>query len=280
MSEQIEKDKIEKEQIEKDKIYNCDCLEGMKHIPNASIDLVVTSPPYDNLRQYGGAAEDWNFDKFTQIAQQLTRVLKDGGVIIWVVGDATADGSESLTSFKQAIYFREECGLNLYDTMLYMKANPLPQTQRRYEQVFEYMFAFSKGMPAAFNPIRVTSKRAGEYQQWGRDINTDERTAKYLRKDDVRKTNETKIHGNAFVYGIGGNPTGHPAVFPQQLALDQVFTWSNEGDTVLDPFMGSGTTAVACIKEKRHFIGFELNKQYYDKACQRIDAERRQLSLF
>ena len=268
------------EQIEKDKIYNCDCLEGMKHIPNASIDLVVTSPPYDNLRQYCGAAEDWNFDKFTQIAQQLTRVLKDGGVIIWVVGDATADGSESLTSFKQAIYFREDCGLKLYDTMLYMKANPLPQTQRRYEQVFEYMFAFSKGMPAAFNPIRVTSKRAGEYQQWGRDINTDERTAKYLRKDDVRKTNETKIHGNAFVYGIGGNPTGHPAVFPQQLALDQVFTWSNENDTVLDPFMGSGTTAVACIKEKRHFIGFELNKDYYDKACRRIDAERRQLSLF
>ena len=266
--------------MEIDKIYNMDCLEGMKQIPDGSIDLVVTSPPYDNMRKYGGAAKDWNFDKFKAIAQQLTRILKDGGVIIWVVGDETTGGTESLTSFKQAIYFREECGLNLYDTMLYMKANPLPQTQRRYEQVFEYMFAFSNGMPAAFNPIRVTSKRAGDYQQWGRKNNMDERTGRHLRENDIRQVRETKIHGNAFVYGIGGNETGHPAVFPLQLALDQVFTWSNPGDTVLDPFMGSGTTAVACIKEKRHFIGFELNKEYYNKACQRISAEKRQLTLF
>ena len=112
------------EQIEKDKIYNCDCLEGMKHIPNASIDLVVTSPPYDNLRTYGGVLDDWNFDKFKGIAQELARILKDGGVIVWVVGDATIDGSETGTSFRQALYFKDECGLNLYDTMIYRKANP------------------------------------------------------------------------------------------------------------------------------------------------------------
>ena len=266
--------------MEIDKIYNMDCLEGMKQIPDGSVDLVVTSPPYDNMRKYGGAVKDWNFYKFKAIAKQLTRILKDGGVIIWVVSDETTDGTESLTSFKQAIYFREECGLKLYDTMLYMKSNQLPQTQRRYEQVFEYMFAFSKGMPKSFNPIIVTCKRAGYYQQWGRKNNIDERTGRHLRENDIRQTRETKIHGNAFVYGIGGNKTGHPAVFPQQLALDQVFTWSNQDDLVLDPFMGSGTTAVACIKEKRHFIGFELNKDYYDKACQRIDAEQRQLTLF
>jgi len=114
----------------------------------------------------------------------------------------------------------------------------------------------------------------------GRSINTDERTVKYLREDDIQLTRETKIHGNAFTYAIGGNPTGHPAVFPEKLALDQVYSWSNEGDTVLDPFMGSGTTAIACIKEKRHFIGFELNEEYYDAASERIKEEKRQLRLF
>jgi site-specific DNA-methyltransferase (adenine-specific) len=161
-----------------------------------------------------------------------------------------------------------------------MKANPIPQTQRRYEQMFEYMFVLSKGKPTTFNPIMEKCVMAGKPQQWGRSINTDERTAKYLRADDVQMTRETKIHGNVFTYGIGGEKTGHPAVFPEKLAADQINSWSNEGDAVLDPFMGSGTTAVACIKEKRHFIGFELNKEYYDKACLRIDAVKRQLTLF
>ena len=266
--------------IELDNIYNCDCLQGMKDIPDGSVDLVVTSPPYDKMRKYGGVAKEWNFRKFRKIAQQLTRVLKDGGVIVWVVGDETTGGSESLTSFKQAIYFKEKCGLNLYDTMLFMKANPLPQNQRRYEQVFEYMFVFSKGMPTTFNPIALSCKRAGDYQQWGRKNNMDERTGRHLRENDIRKTRETKIHGNAFVYAIGGNMTGHPAVFPYQLAADMVYSWSQEEQTVLDPFMGSGTTAVACVKEKRHFIGFELNEDYYKRSLQRVDAERRQLTLF
>ncbi len=263
-----------------DTIYNEDCLEGMKQISNDSIDAVITSPPYDNLRQYGGVADGWTFDKFKAIAAEIARVLSDGGVCVWVVGDATINGSETGTSFRQALYFKDECGLNLHDTMLYMKANPIPQTHQRYEQLFEYMFVLSKGKPKTFNPIMEKCKRAGQPQQWGRTINTDERTAKYLREDDVQVTRETKIHGNVFTYGIGGNPTGHPAVFPEKLALDQVYSWSNEGDVILDPFMGSGTTAIACIKEHRHFIGFELNKEYFDKACKRINEEKSQLKLF
>ena len=136
-----------------DTIYNEDCLDGMKLIPDGTIDLTVTSPPYDNLRKYGGTAADWNFDKFKAIAEEIARVLKQGGVCVWVVGDATVNGSESGTSFRQALYFKDECGLQLYDTMLYMKANPIPQTQRRYEQVFEYMFVLSKGTPTTFNLI-------------------------------------------------------------------------------------------------------------------------------
>ena len=266
--------------IQLDRIYNEDCLEGMKRIPDGTIDLTVTSPPYDNLRKYGGTAADWNFDKFKAIAAEIARVLKQGGVCVWVVGDATVNGSESGTSFRQALYFKDECGLQLYDTMLYMKANPIPQTHRRYEQVFEYMFVLSNGIPTTFNPIMERCKRAGLSQQWGRSINTDERTVKFLREDDVQLTRETKIHGNAFTYVIGGKSTGHPAVFPEKLALDQVYSWSNEGDVVLDPFMGSGTTAIACIKERRHFIGFELNKEYYDKACERIRLEQQQPQLF
>lgn len=266
--------------MEIDNIYNMDCLEGMRQLDADSIDLVVTSPPYDNLRSYKGVNDGWNFDKFRQIAQQIARVLKQGGVCVWVVGDATVNGSESGSSFRQALYFKDECGLQLYDTMLYMKANPIPQTQRRYEQVFEYMFVLSKGKPTTFNPITEKCVRAGKPQQWGRSINTDERTAKHLRADDVRITRETKIHGNSFTYAIGGNPTGHPAVFPEKLALDQVYSWSNEGDVVIDPFMGSGTTAIACIKECRHFIGFELSKEYFDKAVKRIKAEQAQLTLF
>lgn len=256
--------------MEIDNIYNMDCLEGLRQTEAESVDLIVTSPPYDNLRKYGGTAADWNFDKFKAIAAEIARVLKQGGVCVWVVGDATVNGSESGNSFRQALYFKDECGLLLYDTMLYMKANPIPQTQRRYEQMFEYMFVLSKGKPTTFNPIRERCKQAGQPQQWGRRINTDERTVKHLREDDVQLSRESKIHGNVFTYAVGGKSNGHPAVFPEKLAIDQVYTWSNEQDVVLDPFIGSGTTAIACIKEKRHFIGFEISKEYYDNAVRRI----------
>ena len=259
--------------IQLDTIYNEDCLEGMKRIDDASVDCVVTSPPYDNLRKYGGVAEGWNFDKFKAIAQQIARVLKQGGVCVWVVSDGVVNGSETGTSFRQALYFME-CGLLLYDTMIYLKANPIPQTQRRYEQTFEYMFVVSKGKPATFNPIMEKCVRAGKPQQWGRSINTDERTAKHLRADDIRFSREMKIHGNVFTYSVGGNKTGHPAVFPERLALEQIYSWSNTNDLILDPFIGSGTTAIACIKEHRHFLGFELNKEYFNIAQRRIALER------
>ena len=264
--------------IEIDQIYNENCLDGMKRIDDASVDCVVTSPPYDNLRKYGGVAEGWNFDKFKAIAQQIARVLKQGGVCVWVCGDEVVNGSETGTSFRQALYFME-CGLLLYDTMIYLKANPIPQTHRRYEQTFEYMFVLSKGKPTTFNPIMEKCVEAGKPQQWGRSINTDERTAKYFRADDVQITRETKIHGNVFTYSVGGKKTGHPAVFPERLALEQIYSWSNTNDLILDPFLGSGTTAIACLKERRHFVGFELNKEYFDIAQRRIALERQQPQL-
>lgn len=249
-----------------------DCLELMKELPDNSIDLVVTSPPYDDLRSYNGNVKQWNFEKFKKIANELYRIVKNGSVIIWVVGDKTKDGSESGTSFKQALYFKE-IGFNLYDTMIYQKTNYVPLTHRRYEQCFEYIFCFSKGKPTTFNPIMIPCKNAGKKEKYGKgrrkllDANQAMRVP-----DDVYylETKKEKIHPNIFAYSCGLEKTGHPAVFPYKLAEDQILSWSNEGDIVLDPFMGSGTTGVACIKNNRNFIGYELDEKYFNIAKERL----------
>ena len=209
--------------MEMNNIYNMNCADGMKKMDAESgLDGdIATIQPAEIQRLLFRLQEGCN---------RLYRVTKPGSISCsWVVSDATIDGSKTGNSFRQALYFMK-CGFKLYDTMPYMKANPIPQTQPRYEQMFEYMFCLSKGRPKTFNPIIEKCKRAGRLQQWGRTINTEEHTAKYLREDDVQMTRETKIHGNVFTYGIGGKRYGHPAVFPEKLAADQINSWSNEGD--------------------------------------------------
>ena len=244
-----------------------DCLKKIKEISDNSIDLIVTSPPYDNLRNYNNSL-NWNFDIFKQIANELKRIIKDGGVIIWVVNDATVNSSETGTSFKQALYFKE-IGLNLYDTMIFKKLNYMPLTHRRYEQEFEYMFCITKGQPKTFNPIMQKCKYAGK--KAGANVfktNADNTTrVDYIVKDE-------RIKGNIFEYATGNNVKGkykHPAMFPLELAKDQIKTWSNEGDTIFDPFMGSGTTGVACKLLDRNFIGIEIVNKYYEIAEDRIE---------
>lgn len=263
-----------------DTIYNMDCIEGMKTIPDGSVDLVVTSPPYDTMRLYGGIAKDWTYDKFKAIAAEMVRVIKDGGAIVWVVGDETINHSETGNSFRQALTFMD-LGLNLQDTMIFKKANPFPGYRpTSYQQAFEYMFVLTKGVLQTFNPITVpTQQRATTYNKvnkWARE------TGKWNTKRSQDIVNVYKNHINIWEYNVGGKNGSdfHPAVFPLQLPMDMVFTYSNEGDTVLDPFMGSGTTAVACIREKRHFIGFELNDEYHRKAVQRVKNEMAQTRLF
>ena len=261
--------------IELNTIYNEDCLEGMKRITNGSIDLTVTSPPYDNLRTYNGNISQWSFEKFKAIAKELYRVTKQGGVVVWVVGDSTSKFCESFTSFKQALKFHE-IGFNLLDTMIYYKQNYAPAypSLRRYANQFEYMFVFSKGKPKTFNPIQKQKAR-----------NKTEKVA-FRQKDGslTRKVKpkgrETKDASNVWEYAVGGNLTGHPAVFPEQLANDHIISWSNEGDVVLDPFMGSGTTAIACINTNRNYIGFELDPEYYNKATKRLERHKSQMNLF
>lgn len=243
----------------------------MQQLEEGSIDLTVTSPPYDNLRTYEGSLE-WNEEIWKQVLEQLYRVTKQGGVVVWVVGDATIKGSETGTSFKQALYAKE-IGFNLHDTMIWNKANPVPNDtrQNRYRQSMEYMFILSIGKPGCCNYLREPCKCAGESAS-GRGS---QRKTDGSKRSDIQKRrgnqriSETKVKSNVWDFNIGGHKT-HPASFPIQLATDHIRSWSNEGDTVLDPFMGSGTTGVACKELVRNFIGIEKVEKYFEIAKARV----------
>ena len=233
-----------------------------------SVDLTVTSPPYDNLRYYNGAV--WDYKK---VARELYRVTKDGGVVVWIVNDATINGSETGTSFKQALYFKE-IGFNLHDTMIWQKCSAY-QHKNRYIPCFEYMFVFSKGKPKTVNLIKDRKNKYANIKIHGTERMFDGKM-KPLSKTQKSKT--VKEYGSRFnIWDIPGerhNTSGHPAVFPLQLAADHITTWSNEGDLVLDPFVGSGTTAVAASQCHRNYVGFEICKEYFKIAFDRIERER------
>jgi site-specific DNA-methyltransferase (adenine-specific) len=246
-----------------------DCLERMKEIHDGSIDLTVTSPPYDNLRTYNGNISQWSFEKFKAIAEQLWRVTKDGGVVVWVVGDATVKGSETGSSFRQALYFKD-LGFNLHDTMIYAKnGTGACGSNLCYWQAFEYMFVLSKGKPNTVH--RLTNGKKGG-TKGGARLKADGSKKSEHRSD---ATGKMQIRNNIWLYNVGfangDEKTGHPAVFPSDLARDHILSWSNESDTVLDPFMGSGTTGLACKQTERNFIGIELDPDYFAIAKGRIE---------
>ena len=243
------------------KIYNENCLDTMSKMPNNFIDLTVTSPPYDNLRKYNG----YSFD-FESIAKELYRVTKIGGVVVWVVGDATIKGSESGTSFKQALYFKE-CGFRLHDTMIYAKKAPIPLTHNRYEQQFEYMFIFSKGKVSKFNPILEDCVSYGKKNHMTHRRLSDELSDASGKGKSVKKK---RYKYNIWYFQKRNKGSLHPASFPEQLASDHIISWSNEGDLVYDPFIGSGTTAKMAKINNRDYIGSEISKEYFDIANERI----------
>ena len=249
--------------MEINKIYNENCLDTMAKMPDNFIDLTVTSPPYDDLRTYNGYCFD-----FENVAKELFRVTKQGGVVIWIVGDATVKGSESGTSFRQALYFKE-IGFNIHDTMIYRKINYIPLTHNRYEQEFEYMFVFSKGKPKTFNPIMVECKTKGSKTNGRTFYQTNsQNTPTEGHKNDAVK--EYKQKGNVWDVPTNAGAKGHPAQFPERLANDHIVSWSNEGDLVYDPFMGSGTTAKMAMLNNRKYIGSEISKEYCEIAEQRL----------
>lgn len=256
------------------KTYNENCLDTMARMSDNLIDLTITSPPYDNLRDYKG----YSFD-FESIAKELYRVTKDGGVVVWIVGDATIKGSETGTSFKQALYFKE-CGFRLHDTMIWKKINPMPVNDKRYQQSFEYMFIFSKGKPNTTNLIMI-EKTGGTLKRQKNKMSTSQtgkngELVNYTNYKGGDRPNKTKKK-NIFEYQIGfnakGDKTKHPATFPEKLANDHIISWSNENDLVYDPFMGSGTSAKMAILNNRNWIGSEISKEYCDIITQRINID-------
>ena len=258
-------------------IYNYDCIEMMDLLiaEGKQVDLTVTSPPYDDLRDYENSLV-WNFDIFKQVANRLYEITKDGGVVVWIVGDKTIKGSESGTSFKQALYFKE-VGFNLHDTMIYEKASRIP-TQDRYYNVFEYVFILSKGKPKTMNFIcDHKNSTFGAKKQKDKCINK----GNNIKDDKYHITGEYSRRSNIWRYGTG-MPTDlkkikdrfglkHPAIFPEKLAQDHIISWSNEGDTVLDCFMGSGTTGKMTLLNNRKFIGIEKVEDYFEISKLRIE---------
>ena len=255
-------------QITNNQIFNEDCLETMARMPPRYLDLTVTSPPYDGMRAYKG----FTFD-YEKVCTELYRVTKPGGVVVWVVGDQTKNGSESGTSFKQAL-FMKSLGFNIYDTMIYQKKTHAPLNHRRYEQGFEYMFVFTKGMPKTFNPLMIPCKTAGRVRSAetksfykiidGKDILT--------TRAHTRPTAEFKPRSNVWPYPTEMGAKGHPAQFPEALARDHIASWSNPGDLVYDPFSGSGTTAHLAKQLGRDYIGSEISKEYVEISEKRISA--------
>ncbi len=260
------------------KIYNEDCLLTMLRMPDNYVDLTVTSPPYDEMRTYNNhingktKSNGYSFP-FENIAKELFRVTKEGGIVVWVVGDETIKGDETGNSLRQALFFKE-CGFKLFDTMIYCK---MPRgavgNNKTYWQTFEYMFVFSKGYPKTINLIMDRKNK---------ESRKGDRGTKRLQNGELLKLQrggygEFGRRTNIWEYNIGkGHSTGdniafgHPAIFPEKLARDHILTWSNENDLVYDPMMGSGTVAKMCILTERNFLGSEINKEYCKIAERRL----------
>lgn len=252
-------------------LFNDDCVNILKQLPDNALDMVITSPPYDNLRTYNNSSV-WNFDIFKIIANELFRTMKDGGVLCWVVNDKMKNGNKTLTSFKQALYF-QDIGFNFRDNLIWKKDtfSYVGGINTSYPDVYENVFIISKNKIKKFYPIKDRKcKYYGVKENY---------TMHTLPNGDKikQKKNKTYVYPE---YGIRFNvwdinaeksKQNHPAVFPLSLPKDLIKSWSNEGDLILDPFMGSGTTGVACKELNRDFIGIEIDKQYFEIAKERID---------
>lgn len=254
-------------------IITGNCVDVMKSISDASIDMCITSPPYDNLRKYNG----YEFP-FEEITKELFRIIKNGGVVVWVVSDATIDGTETGTSFKQALGFMQ-VGFKLHDTMIFRKTNPIPQIYRkRYNNEFEYMFVFVKGCIQTHNPIRVPCLHAGLELKGTTYKNFS--TGEQKRGKFANPVKNDKIKGNIWEYVVGKSAVDqeakkHPAPFPYALAYDHIRSWTNENDIVLDPMCGSGTSIVAASDLKRRFIGIDICAEYADLTRNRLELHQK-----
>ena len=260
----------------KNSVINKTSEEALKEIPDNCIDIVVTSPPYDDLRDYTGKVT-WNFDVFKKIAIQLYRVMKEGGVVVWVIGDKTENGSKTLTSFRQALFFKE-LGFNMFDIIIYEKTGSGPPHNNRYFNTYEYMFVLSKGKPKTINLLKDKPNKWAGVSTYS-EVTRREKDGTLTKKG--RKTVSeygTRTNIWKYVNGKGFSTKDniaykHPAIFPEKLVEDHLKSWSNEGDLVLDPFGGSGTTGKIAKLLNRDYILIEAIEEYCNIAKKRIDGE-------
>lgn len=258
------------------RVYTCDAVKAMQKMDAESVDMTLTSPPYDKLRTYNTQLPF----AYEPIIEGLYRVTKNNGVVVWVVADMLHNGGESGTSFKQALRFIQT-GFKLHDTMIFQKQNPMPRKQRRYTQQFEYMFVFTKGTPKTFNPITEPSKYAG-VKSTGRFYEKPNTTTPFRTNTELKHISQTKIKGNIWKYWVDNNKllkhvpyssganSKHPAKMTLLLAIDHIKSWSNPGDLIFDPMCGCGTTLVAAKYLERNYIGVDISSQYAFDAKTRI----------
>ena len=261
-------------------VYNGDCIDVMDDMVNngITVDLTVTSPPYDQLRTYNSEST-WDFETFKKVAQGLWDITNDGGVVVWVVGDACVNGSEAGTSFKQALYFME-LGFKLHDTMIYEKNSssfPARRGSKRYTQIFEYMFVFVKGKIHDCELIADKENKWAGFTNWGKNTQYD-KDGKLISTNDIKPVPKYSLRNNIWKYSVGFNTKKfgkHPAVFPLQLAIDHILSWSKPEHVIFDPFLGSGTTMDACVETGRpNFIGCEISEEYFGIIEKKIEYYR------
>ena len=260
--------------------HNADCRDVMRQMVDEgkTVDLTITSPPYDDVRTYNHSST-WNFDVFKEIAELLYKVTSDGGVVVWVVGDGVYNGSESGTSFRQALYFME-CGFKLHDTMIYEKNSssfPARKGSKRYTQIFEYMFVFVKGKIHDCNLIADKENKWAGFTNWGNNTQYN-KDGELIQTNNIKPVPKFSLRNNIWKYSVGFNTKKfgkHPAVFPLQLAVDHILSWSLPEHVIFDPFLGSGTTMDACVRTKRNnFIGCEIDSEYFDIIRKKVEYYR------
>lgn len=263
------------EKIKLNQIYHSDCIELMNLMDSEIIDLTITSPPYDNLRHYKG----FTFD-FENIAKGLYRITKQGGIVVWIVGDKINNGNKSLTSFKQALFF-QEYGFNVHDVMIYKKKNTPFMRSNAYTNCYEFMFVFSKGKPNTFNPLTEKTVRQGF------EMVVHNKGADAVNKKVLKELKADKTRTNIWEYAVGlhGSTSDkeafkHPAIFPEKLAEEHILSWSKLGDIIFDPMCGSGTTCKMAKKHQRNYIGCDISEDYVAIARKRVEHYKVTLNLF
>ncbi len=246
-----------------------DCVDVMKKMPSNSIDLVVTSPPYDSVRKYNGFSYDLH-----KTGEELFRILKDGGIIAMVIQDQTKNFGKSLTSFRTVVDWVDNIGFKLFETVIYRKhGTEGAWWTHRFRVDHEYMPIFIKGeRPAFFNkePLKIPSIHGGKVMTGSGNRRTDGKTTKTI----TRPINAMKCRGTIWDYLNAGdkNPLKrkHPAVFPDKIPHDFIQCFCPPGGIVLDPFVGSGSTAVSAKQLNRNYIGIDISKEYCQLAEERL----------